>query len=133
MVSSYQLKDALTVNAGKSAPGTPGWLRKVNTPSAEPGSVLGRCHTRQNEECLAPTCAPGPEETYEQPTSGGEIDDDKIDAEESTDTAAYRQRIALPLADVFDFRELGEEPLLILSSETLCQLLGQHEVVHYDR
>lgn len=44
----------------------------------------------------------------------------------------YRQHVALPLADVFDFRELGEEPLLILSSETLRQLLGQHEVVHYD-
>lgn len=37
-----------------------------------------------------------------------------------------------PLTDVFDFREFGEEPLLLLSSETLGQLLGQHEVVHCD-
>lgn len=133
LVSSYQLKDALTVNAGRSAPGTPGWSHKVNKPSAEPGNVLGRCHTRQNEECLAPTCALGPEETYRQPMSRGEIGDDKINAEESTDIAVYHRHVALPLADVFDFRELGEEPLLILSSETLCQLLGQHEVVHYDR
>lgn len=43
---------------------------------------------------------------------------------------ACRRRIASPLADVFDFRELGEEPLLVLSPETFCQVLRQHEVVH---
>lgn len=48
-------------------------------------------------------------------------------------TAVHRLRRTLPLADVFDFRQLGEEPLLILSSKTLCQLVGQHEVVYCDR
>lgn len=37
-----------------------------------------------------------------------------------------------PLTDVFDFRQLGEEPLLVLSSKTLGELLRQHEVVHGD-
>lgn len=49
------------------------------------------------------------------------------------DIEAYRQHITSPLTDIFDFRQLGEEPLLILSSETLCELLWQHEVVHCDR
>lgn len=44
----------------------------------------------------------------------------------------YQQQITSPLTDIFDFRQLREEPLLILSSKTLCQLLRQHEVVHCD-
>lgn len=52
-----------------SVPGMPGWLHKVNKPSAEPDNVLGQCHTHQNEECLLPTYALGPVETYKQPAS----------------------------------------------------------------
>lgn len=37
-----------------------------------------------------------------------------------------------PLTNIFDFRQLGEEPLLILSAKTLSELLRQHEVVHGD-
>lgn len=41
--------------------------------------------------------------------------------------------ITSPLTDVFDFGQLGEEPLLLLSSQALGELLRQHEVVHGDR
>lgn len=49
------------------------------------------------------------------------------------DIRPCHQRMSSPLADVFDFRELREEPLFVLSSQTFCQLLGQHKVVHYNR
>ena len=55
----------LTVDAGMFAPGTPGWLHKVNKPVSEPDSVQGRCRTHQNAECLPLAGAPGPEETCE--------------------------------------------------------------------
>lgn len=37
-----------------------------------------------------------------------------------------------PLTDIFDFWELGEEPLLVLGPQALGQLRGRHEVVHGD-
>lgn len=46
------------------------------------------------------------------------------------DIEVHHQHINSPLTDIFDFRQLGEEPLLILGSKTLSELLGQHEVVH---
>lgn len=56
----------LTVNAGRSAPGKPGWLHKVNKLFSETGSDPGQCHTHQTEECLPPACALDPEETCAQ-------------------------------------------------------------------
>lgn len=50
-----------------SVPGMPGWSHKVNKPSAELDNVLAQYRTHQNEECLPPTYALGPVETYGQP------------------------------------------------------------------
>lgn len=55
-----QIKELLTANAGRSALGRPGWLRRASTPYAGLSSDSGQCHKRQNAGCPPPGGAPDP-------------------------------------------------------------------------